>query len=151
MLYDDIHLYEDDLHDNGDVSLNIKVRVMPHCWYVLQRLFVRVDHVCVKCRECRYFCLFKDIGSHEHDVGVNTIYRDVVWKEATWDELGSLALPTDPAAWREEGNVGGTAPGMPAPPLLASMLTRLPVATLPEDLPAFVCFDVVKERTAGNK
>jgi hypothetical protein len=56
ILYDDISLFEDDLHDNGDVSLNIKIRVMPNCWYVLQRLFVRVDHVCLKVREVRMFC-----------------------------------------------------------------------------------------------
>mmetsp|Transcript_25283 Transcript_25283/g.45525 ORF Transcript_25283/g.45525 Transcript_25283/m.45525 type:complete len:459 (-) Transcript_25283:207-1583(-) len=146
LLYDDIHLYEDDLHDNGDVSLNIKIRVMPRCWYVLQRLFVRVDHMCVKCRDVRYFCLFDDSnGSNEKDVRVNTIYRDVVWREATWEELGRLALPTDPAAWREEGNGGGTAPGMPAPPALAALLTRLPVVALPDDLPKFACFEVVKE------
>ena len=153
LLYDDIHLYEDDLHDNGDVSLNIKVRVMPRCWYVLQRLFVRVDRVCVKCREVRYFCMFDDSsssssgGSNEVDnAQVNTIYRDVVWREAAWEELGRLALPMDPAAWREDGNgvVGGTTaarPGMLSPPPpLASMLTRLPVVSLPSDLSRFAYF-----------
>ena len=148
LLYDDIHLYEDDLHDNGDVSLNIKIRVMPKCWYVLQRLFVRVDHVCIKCREVRYFCLFDDSvgsGSNEQgDVQVNAIYRDVVWREASWEELGRLSLPTDPAAWREDGNVGGTVSGMPAPPPLASLLTRLPSVVLPEDLFRFSCFNVAK-------
>jgi len=150
LLFDDIHLYEDDLHDNGDVSFNIKVRVMPRCWYVLQRLYVRVDHVTVRCREVRYFCLFdNNDGSIEHDkVRPNTIYRDVVWREAAWGELGRLALPTDPAAWREEdGNVlrGVAGTGMPPSPPLASLLARLPTVALPDDLPKFACFNVFKE------
>ncbi|KAL7540676.1 hypothetical protein ACHAXR_010296 [Thalassiosira sp. AJA248-18] len=149
LLFDDIHLYEDDLHDNGDVSLNIKIRVMPRCWYVLQRLFVRVDYVCVKCREVRYFCLFEDSVSNENDVRANAIYRDIVWREATWDELDRLALPVDPAAWREGGNAGGAAPGMPTLPPLASLLTRLPLVEIPYDLSRFSCFDVFSEQTTA--
>lgn len=151
LLYDDIHLYEDDLHDNGDVSLNIKIRVMPRCWYVLQRLFMRVDHVCVKCREARYFCLLDDNDSSSSSLGGNnvqrnTIYRDVIWKQAKWEELGRLGLPTDPAAWREDGNNAGVSTAalgmMPLPPPpLASLLTRLPVVPLPIDLSSFAYFD----------
>jgi len=162
LFYDDIHLYEDDLHDNGDVSMNIKVRVMPKCWYVLQRLFVRVDHVCVKCHEARYFCLLDNDGissvrDSQHPgnetlgVKVNRIYRDITWREATWEELVGLSLPTDPAAWREDGNVAvpggngaGAARGTSAPPALASLLTKLPVVTLPNDLPRFAYFDASK-------
>lgn len=136
LLYDDVHLYEDDLHDNGDVSLNIKVRVMPMCWYVLQRLFVRVDHVCVKCREVRYFCLFRDKGSRGVDgVELNTIYRDVSWREASWEELSRNYLPTDISAWREEAM---TMPGMPP---LAALLNKLPSVPLPDDIPEFSCYD----------
>ena len=143
LLYDDIHLYEDDLHDNGDVSLNIKVRVMPKCWYVLQRLYVRVDYVCVKCREVRYFCLFEKAASSGvannigEDVKVNTIYRDVTWKEATWEELGKRTLPMDPAAWRESyENAAG----------FASLLTRLPTVSLPEDMHRYSYFDAAISR-----
>jgi len=140
LLYDDIHLYEDDLHDNGDVSLNIKIRVMPRCWYVLQRLFVRVDHVCIRCREARYFCLFEHDsvggdGDINKDVRANTIYRDVVWRETKWEELGRLGLPMDPAAWREDGNAAGMPP-------LATLLTKLPAVPLPADLPRFAFVDV---------
>ena len=143
LLYDDIHLYEDDLHDNGDVSLNIKVRVMPKCWYVLQRLYVRVDYVCVKCREVRYFCLFEKAASScvanniGEDVKVNTIYRDVTWKEATWEELGKRTLPMDPAAWRESyENATG----------LTSLLARLPTVSLPEDMHRYSYFDAAISR-----
>jgi len=146
LLYDDVHLYEDDLHDNGDVSLNVKIRVMPGCWYVLQRLFVRVDRVCVRCREVRYFCSFEDVRDDDGERGVvvaraNVIYRDVSWREAAWEELRDAGMPTDPAAWRERGSVGGGAPGMPAPPPLASLLMRLPSVSLPDDIHRFSCFD----------
>ena len=145
LLYDDVHLYEDDLHDNGDVALNAKIRVMPGCWYALQRLFVRVDRVCVRCREVRYFCSFEDVSDDEGERVVvaraNVIYRDVSWREATWEELRDAGMPTDPAAWREGGSAGGGAPGMPAPPPLASLLMRLPSVSLPDDIPRFSCFD----------
>jgi len=141
LLFDDIHLYEDDLHDNGDVSLNIKVRVMPKCWYILQRLYVRVDYVCVKCREVRYFCLFdNNVKGCGRDVQVNTIYRDVVWREASWDELGRLSLPTDPGAWREDANASATTSHTQVQ-TLASMLPRLPTVSLPDDLPRYSYFD----------
>ena len=147
LLFDDVYLYEDDLHDNGDVSLNIKVRVMPTCWFVLQRLFVRVDYVCIRCREVRYFCLF-DEGSNNsgggtrilsQNVRVNTIYRNIVWREASWDELGKLGLPMDPAAWREGG---GHPAGRGGPQQqLASLLAQLPTVALPDDITQFACYD----------
>ena len=143
LLFDDIHLYEDDLHDNGDVSLNIKVRVMPKCWYILQRLYVRVDYVCVKCREVRYFCLFDNVKGCGNDVQVNTIYRDVVWREASWDELSGMSLPTDPSAWREDVNAGVTTSHTQVQ-TLASMLPRLPTVSLPDDLPRYSYFSAVK-------
>lgn len=137
LMYDDVHLYEDDLHDNGDVSLNIKVRVMPMCWYVLQRLFVRVDNVCVKCREVRYFCLFSDRGGRGvKGVELNTIYRDISWREASWEELRQNYLPTDVSAWREGAM---TMPGMPP---LAALLNKLPPVPLPDDIPEFSCCDM---------
>ena len=126
LLYDDISLFEDDLHDNGDVSLNIKLRVMPYCWYVLLRLFVRVDHVCLKIREVRMFCYF---GKADPTLRVdkNVICRDVVWREIMWDDLLNLGLPTDPAKWREGENAGD----------FARLIGKLPVVELPPDLPRY--------------
>ena len=146
LLFDDIYLYEDDLHDNGDVSMNIKLRVMPTCWFALQRLVVRVDYVRIRCREVRCFCLFEATGrnnSRSYSVQENTIYRDIVWKEATWEELGKLGLPMDPAAWRECGGhpVAAASSGGGGPQQLASLLARLPTVPLPEDMPQFACYD----------
>ena len=148
LLYDDIHLFEDDLHDNGESSLNIKIRVMPKCWYVLQRLFVRVDYVCVKCREVRYFCLLdgNDGTSAEATIASsvgnnckpNVVYRDVTWREASWAELNKMNLPMDPSAWMEHnlsasgGGIGGNiSTGVPS---FASLLTKLPAVSTPDDL-----------------
>jgi hypothetical protein len=159
LLYDDVHLYEDDLHDNGDVSLTVKIRVMPTCWYILQRLFIRVDRVCVKCRDVRYFCAFNNVifdhavvdnVVHDEDnnniVRANVIYRDISWKEATWEELSMTGMPTDPAAWREENSNNAAAvragtSGLTTSPPLATLLTQLPSISLPMDIPRFSYFD----------
>ncbi|KAL7457216.1 hypothetical protein ACHAWC_008726 [Mediolabrus comicus] len=144
LLYDDIHLFEDDLHDNGESSLNIKIRIMPRCWYVLQRLFVRVDYVCVKCREVRYFCLLDNDSSTaaaaDGSCKVNVVYRDVTWREASWTELNKRNLPVDPSAWMEHttgsarSGVGGLSSPTGALPF-AALLTKLPVVSTPDDLP----------------
>ena len=155
LLYDDIHLFEDDLHDNGESSLNIKIRVMPKCWYVLQRLFVRVDYVCVKCREVRYFCLLDgnddatnasatNTGSLGNSCKPNVVYRDVTWREASWAELSKMNLPVDPSAWMEQnrsGSGGGIGGNFSTAVLsFAALLTKLPVVTVPEDLEKHACF-----------
>jgi hypothetical protein len=54
-----LNLYEDELHDFGDMSVSAKIRVMPTCWYLLTRCFVRVDGVAIKCVESRIFHKFK--------------------------------------------------------------------------------------------
>jgi hypothetical protein len=38
------------------MSLSLKVRVMPRCWYVLMRFWLRVDGVLIRLRETRFFC-----------------------------------------------------------------------------------------------
>jgi hypothetical protein len=77
LFYDEIILYQDDLDDCGESTLEIKIRVMPECWFVLKRLFIRVDDVKVRIRDCRLF----------HKFGDSSIHMEVTWKEA------SLPLP----------------------------------------------------------
>ena len=69
LLFDDILLLQDDLHDNGDVQLSAKVRVMPSCAYVLSKLFLRIDGVLLRLRECRLLV----------DFAAEKLYRDVTW------------------------------------------------------------------------
>lgn len=44
-----------------DISLDSgqQVRVMPSCWFVLLRFFLRVDGTLVRLREARFFCDLK--------------------------------------------------------------------------------------------
>jgi len=90
LFYDDIILYEDDLHDNGQVKLSVKIRIMPGCFYILQRLFVRVDYVLVRCRDVRIFCEFGGGGE---------VMRDVTWREIGWGDMGRMK---DVGFWMEE-------------------------------------------------
>lgn len=56
LFYADVPLYESELDDNGVCQLAAKVRVMPKCWLVLLRFFLRVDGCLVRLRETRLFC-----------------------------------------------------------------------------------------------
>jgi hypothetical protein len=53
------------------VSFDAKLRVMPACWFLLARLFVRIDGVIVRIRETRYYHRFGDAAVHV----------EVTWKE----------------------------------------------------------------------
>jgi len=66
LFYDEVVLYEDELADNGSSHLFVRVRVMPTCLFVLQRLFLRVDGVLFRILDNRYFLEFhKDYLIHE--------------------------------------------------------------------------------------
>ncbi|SPO21563.1 related to TIP41 - negatively regulates the TOR signaling pathway [Ustilago trichophora] len=58
LFYDDIVLYEDELADNGSSIVNVKVRVMPSGFLVLQRFFLRVDDVVFRVFDTRLYCQF---------------------------------------------------------------------------------------------
>ena len=58
LFYDDIVLYEDELADNGSSIVNVKVRVMPSGFLVLQRFFLRVDDVVFRVFDTRLYCEF---------------------------------------------------------------------------------------------
>ena len=91
LFFDEIILFEDDLHDNGQVEFSVKLRVMPSCAYVLARLFVRVDNVVVRVRETRLLIDFFGITPQ--------IFRDVTWRECFWENLEANGLPTDVRSW----------------------------------------------------
>ena len=38
-----------------------QVRVMPNCWYLLVRFFLRVDRMFVRLREARLFCDLRQV------------------------------------------------------------------------------------------
>lgn len=71
LFYDETVLYQDDLEDCGEIVFEAKLRVMPHCWFLLSRMFLRVDGVLVRIRDNRFF----------HRFGTNTVHLEVTWKE----------------------------------------------------------------------
>lgn len=53
LFFDSLCLFEDELGDNGMVTLDIKIRVMPERIFVLSRVFVRLDEVIFRVRDTR--------------------------------------------------------------------------------------------------
>lgn len=54
-MYDEVVLFEDFIHDHGIVRISVKTRIMPQCWFVLLRYWLRVDGVVMKV--CFVFCV----------------------------------------------------------------------------------------------
>ncbi|GLT76688.1 hypothetical protein SLA2020_483330 [Shorea laevis] len=88
LFYDEVVLYEDELADNGVSLLTVKVRVMPSCWFLLLRFWLRVDGVLMRLRDTRMHCVF--------DKNANTvIIRERCWRESTFEALSTNGYPTD--------------------------------------------------------
>jgi hypothetical protein len=124
LYFDDINLYEDDMHDNGYVSLRCKLRVMPTCFFILMSLFVRVDHVLLRIKEVRVFCIFSS------KMNQYRLCKDVTWKEAKWDELENLNLPSFVGSWRIEDDNSGQATQQ----RIQGLIKRLPMSDLPNGI-----------------
>ncbi|KAF0978285.1 hypothetical protein FDP41_002800 [Naegleria fowleri] len=77
LFYDEIVLFEDELHDHGVSHLTVKIRVMNHSFYVLMRFFLRVDGVCIRCIDTRLF----------HKFGQNYLLREFSIRESSWKDL----------------------------------------------------------------
>jgi hypothetical protein len=132
LYFDDVHLYEDDMHDNGYVSLSCKIRVMPTCFFVLLSLFVRVDHVLIRVKESRLVCKFDDDNDQVQ------VYRDITWKECAWEKLVHMNLPAHIGSWRieEEESLQQRR--------IQGMLLALPIVPLPESMHKHSCFSFLK-------
>jgi len=131
LYYDEIKLFEDDMHDNGYTSLTCKIRVMPTCLLFLMSLFVRVDYVLVRVKETRIFIKFKGISEE----CTTTIWREVTWRECEWEQLGKIGLPNHVQAWRlEDHSLTGKELQLHQQKI-QTMIRSLPLAPLPPDLP----------------
>ncbi|KAI8752644.1 TIP41-like protein [Biomphalaria glabrata] len=85
--YEDVLLFEDELSDNGTSILNVKMRVMPTSFFILLRLFVRVDQVLIRMNETRFY----------HEAGTNFILREFTSREESTKNIPE-SLHTDPNA-----------------------------------------------------
>lgn len=94
LFYDEVILYEDELADNGISLLTVKVRVMPSCWFLLLRFWLRVDGVLMRLRDTRVHCIFSNSENP-------TILRESCWREATFQALAENGYPSDSAAYND--------------------------------------------------
>ena len=56
--------------------MDAKIRVMPTCWFLLLRFFVRIDNVIVRAREVRLFHDFTTISSEKMEIAMEVIWRE---------------------------------------------------------------------------
>ncbi|KAK3012339.1 hypothetical protein RJ639_011640 [Escallonia herrerae] len=103
LFYDEVILYEDELADNGVSILTVKVRVMPSCWFLLLRYWLRVDGVLMRLRDTRMHCVF---GCSTKPV----ITRESCWREATFQALSSKGYPADSAAYNDPSAISQRLP-----------------------------------------
>ena len=141
LFFDEIILYEDDLHDNGVAQYSVKLRVMPTCAYILARLFVRVDNVIIRLRETRILIDFFGIKPQ--------IFRDITWKECHWDDLTKKNLPTNVKAWtchdtQHAGSSSGGSSSLSSPQQIQEfqrLLQQLPDVRLPKNYYQYAVFE----------
>lgn len=88
MFFNEVLLFEDELHDHGVSTIGVKIRVMPTSFFVLMRFFLRVDGVLIRINDTRLY----------HEAGKNFMLREFSMRESTIDELKNVpaALFTDP-------------------------------------------------------
>jgi len=77
LFHKEMILYEDELHDNGMSTLSIRMRVMPSCFFVLMRLFLRVDNSLLRIHDTRLF----------HKFGEATCIRESKILQKPWAPL----------------------------------------------------------------
>ncbi|KAL0094773.1 TIP41-like family-domain-containing protein [Phycomyces blakesleeanus] len=77
LFYDENILYEDELADNGTAMLSIRLRVMPTCFLILQRFFMRVDDVLFRINDTRVY----------HEFGSKYLVREYTSKEDHYNNI----------------------------------------------------------------
>lgn len=74
LFHDHVFLMADDYSDNGMMHMDVRLRVMSTCAFILQRQFIRVDQVIVRLHDTRIFrrtgCdyLIREVSTHEVDI-----------------------------------------------------------------------------------
>uniref|UniRef100_A0A8C7PXD6 TIP41-like protein n=1 Tax=Oncorhynchus mykiss TaxID=8022 RepID=A0A8C7PXD6_ONCMY len=68
MFFDDVLLFEDELHDHGVSMISVKIRVMPTSFFLLLRFFLRVDGVLIRINDTRLY----------HEAGKNYMIREYI-------------------------------------------------------------------------
>ncbi|XP_070773226.1 TIP41-like protein isoform X1 [Enoplosus armatus] len=85
MFFDEVLLFEDELHDHGVSMVSVKIRVMPTSFFLLQRFFLRVDGVLIRINDTRLY----------HEAGKNHMLREFSTRESKIAELKFLKSEAD--------------------------------------------------------
>eukprot|EP01134_Creolimax_fragrantissima_P007738 CFRG7738T1 len=90
--YNEVILFEDELADNGECTVSVKIRCMPSGFFILLRLYLRVDDVLIRINDTRF----------QHVFGTHQIIREMVVKEGTYNEIikdkSNTSILRDPPA-----------------------------------------------------
>ncbi|XP_067848950.1 TIP41-like protein [Heptranchias perlo] len=88
MYFEEVLLFEDELHDHGVSMLSVKVRVMPSSFFVLLRFFLRVDGVLIRTNDTRVY----------HEADKNYLLSEYSSRESNVSALQTVPqyLFTDP-------------------------------------------------------
>ncbi|KAI9017141.1 TIP41-like family-domain-containing protein [Gaertneriomyces semiglobifer] len=77
LFWDEVVLFEDELADNGTALLTLRIRVMPSCFLVLLRFFLRVDQVLFRIHDTRLY----------HQFGTSKLVREFTNREAPYSDV----------------------------------------------------------------
>jgi hypothetical protein len=72
------------MHSKADQKQIVQIRVMPKCWFVLLRFWLRVDNTLVRLRETRFFC---------STATPQEVLREIKHCEGTFAELQAAGAP----------------------------------------------------------
>nr|XP_036874745.1 TIP41-like protein [Manis javanica] len=70
--FEEVLLFEDELHDHGVSSLSVKIRVMPYSFFLLLRFFLRIDGVLIRMNDTRLY----------HEAGKTYMLREYTSRES---------------------------------------------------------------------
>ena len=83
--HDAVNLFEAELDDNGNGQLNVKIRVMPSCFFCLSRFWLRVDGMLLRVLDTRLYHVF----------GTDKLVFEKSVREITYDQLKSQGMSTN--------------------------------------------------------
>ncbi|XP_039278737.1 TIP41-like protein [Nilaparvata lugens] len=111
LFFNELTLFEDELHDNGIAQLSVKVRVMEWGFFVLLRFFLRIDNVLIRAFDTRIF----------HEFDKDFVIREINAREAKVCDLKDPSVSIKPQA-----------EVVPLIPLIESKIEKLRVKPTPD-------------------
>lgn len=89
LFYQDLSLFEDELHDHGIASCSVKIRVMPSGFFILLTYFLRVDGVLIRMNGTRF----------HYETGNDYMLKEFTTREAKFETIKHIppAIYTTPS------------------------------------------------------